>query len=283
MDDQQRENGTQAPATTAIQAEDAYALRIRRRKKAGRGFVRCLCAVLIAASVALLMFFPALGLTGEGRDQFLEGAQFQAEDSLAITRDVLLHSDEFDRAAITAAGVDLGEGHVVPLLDVADAVTRAVTDGELSALELLQGTIMAQRLLPDCEKLSTTEATRGLFDALGILDDYEDCLTAYTAYNRIGAGALIGYEALLGLLGLFALGSILLTLFGRSRAFDWLLLVLEILLLGLFWAAGFMGASLGVLPDGLALSPLLLPGVSVLIMIGVLILKRAVLGKAKRA
>lgn len=283
MDDQQRENGTLSPAATAIQQEEAYARRVGRARKAGRGFIRILCAALIAASVAVLLYFPALGLAGEGRDLFLDGAQFQADDSLAITRDVLLHSDEFDRAAITAAGVDLGEGHVVPLLESADAVVREVMDGELSPLELLQGAILIQRLLPDCEKLSITEATLGLFDALGIKDDYADCQNTYTRYHRIAAGALIGYEALLGLLALCALASILLSLFGRSRVFDWLLLIGEVLLLGLFWGAGYLSASLGVLPSGLTLSPLLLPGASILLLIGVLLLKRVFLGKAKRA
>ena len=72
---------------------------------------------LILLSLALLFACPVLRLTGKGAESFLADADFQVTDSMDVARDELLHSQEFDRAAIEAAGVDLSEGHVLPLLD----------------------------------------------------------------------------------------------------------------------------------------------------------------------
>ena len=128
---------------------------------------------LILLSLALLCTCPILRLTGKDAESFLADADFQVTDSLEVARDDLLHSQDFDRAAIEAAGVDLSEGHVVPLLGAMETAARGFTDGDLSLAELARGALLAQQLLPMAGKLDSTEATEGLFDTLGI-EEYDE-------------------------------------------------------------------------------------------------------------
>ncbi len=218
-------------------------------------------AALVAASLAVLVVFPVLRLTGKGAESFLADAAFQVTDSLEFAEDELLHSRDFDRAAIEAAGVDLSEKNVVSLLGAVKAAAGSFTDGDLSLAELLRAAILTQCLLPTADRLDSTPAARGLFDTLGIESYYEDCKAGYAAWRRPAAGALIAFEALLGLLLLCALGSVLQALFGHRKGFDAALLVLELLLLGLLWGAAFLSrpllGELG-LPATAQLSPVFL-------------------------
>lgn len=199
---------------------------------------------LILLSLALLCTCPILRLTGKDAESFLADADFQVTDSLEVARDDLLHSQDFDRAAIEAAGVDLSEGHVVPLLGAMETAARGFTDGDLSLAELARGALLAQQLLPMAGKLDSTEATEGLFDTLGIEEYYGDFKDICANQRQLILGALIGFDVLLGLLVFCALGSLLQTLFGRGKGFDVALLVLELLLLGLFCGAAFLGRPL---------------------------------------
>ena len=199
---------------------------------------------LILLSLALLCTCPILRLTGKDAESFLADADFQVTDSLEVARDDLLHSQDFDRAAIEAAGVDLSEGHVVPLLGAMETAARGFTDGDLSLAELARGALLAQQLLPTAGKLDSTEATEGLFDTLGIEEYYGDFKDICANQRHLILGALIGFDVLLGLLVFCALGSLLQTLFGRGKGFDVALLVLELLLLGLFCGAAFLGRPL---------------------------------------
>ena len=196
---------------------------------------------LILLSLALLCTCPILRLTGKDAERFLADADFQVTDSLEVARDDLLHSQDFDRAAI---GVDLSEGHVVPLLGAMETAARGFTDGDLSLAELARGALLAQQLLPTAGKLDSTEATEGLFDTLGIEEYYGDFKDICANQRQLILGALIGFDVLLGLLVFCALGSLLQTLFGRGKGFDVALLVLELLLLGLFCGAAFLGRPL---------------------------------------
>ena len=199
---------------------------------------------LILLSLALLCTCPILRLTGKDAESYLQDADFQVTDSLEVARDDLLHSQDFDRAAIEAAGVDLSEGHVVPLLGAMETAARGFTDGDLSLAELARGALLAQQLLPTAGKLDSTEAAEGLFDTLGIEEYYGDFKDICANQRQLILGALIGFDVLLGLLVFCALGSLLQTLFGRGKGFDVALLVLELLLLGLFCGAAFLGSPL---------------------------------------
>ena len=170
-------------------------------------------------SLALLCTCPILRLTGKDAESFLADADFQVTDSLEVARDDLLHSQDFDRAAIEAAGVDLSEGHVVPLLGAMETAARGFTDGDLSLAELARGALLAQQLLPTAGKLDSTEATEGLFDTLGIEEYYGDFKDICANQRQLILGALIGFD-------------------------DVALLVLELLLLGLFCGAAFLGRPL---------------------------------------
>ena len=55
---------------------------------------------LILLSLALLCTCPILRLTGKDAESYLQDADFQVTDSLEVARDDLLHSQDFDRAAI---------------------------------------------------------------------------------------------------------------------------------------------------------------------------------------
>lgn len=280
----QEESRKAEPVKSVVQEAEAQALQSGQRRKAGRFFGRLLCAALVIASVYLLMAFPAIRLTGNGLETFLADVDWQVTDSFDFSKDVLLHSDSFDRAAIEAAGVDLSEKNVVPLLDRTVSVVRSFTDGDLSLKELLQGTLLTQELIPVADDLFSTEADFGLFKALGIEDSYATCKTGYASYHKLAQGALIGFEAFLGLMGLFALGSVLMSLFGKRRVFDVLLLIAEVLLVALFGAAVYFGspllAQLGM-PSSLKLSMDVIPALSVPAIVVMLIVKRMTLGRRK--
>lgn len=281
MNDRQDKNGQ---AAAAIQREEAHARRVRGAKRLGRFCIRLLCAALAAMSVLLLLIFPAIRLSGEGTEAFLADAAYQVADSLEFTRDTLLHSEAFDREAIEAAGVDLSEKNVVPLLDSVGSMALRFTDGDLSGAELLQAALLIRQLLPVADNLFSTEATFGLFKDLGIKDSYATCKVGYESYHKIGSGALIGYMALIGVIVLCAVGSILLSLFGKRRVFDALLLITEILLLALFGSAVYFGTPLLVqlgMPSALKLSLDLTPALSVLAVILVIVLKRFLRSKGK--
>ena len=199
---------------------------------------------LILLSLALLCTCPILRLTGKDAESFLADADFQVTDSLEVARDDLLHSQDFDRAAIEAAGVDLSEGHVVPLLGAMETAARGFTDGDLSLAELARGALLAQQLLPTAGKLDSTEATEGMFDTLGIEEYYGDFKDIYANQRQLILGALIGFDVILVLLVVCALGSVLQALLKGRKGFDVALLVLELVLLGACCGAAFLGRPL---------------------------------------
>ena len=199
---------------------------------------------LILLSLALLFACPVLRLTGEGAASYIADTDFQVTDSMDVARDELLHSQEFDRAAIEAAGVDLSEGHVVPLLGAMETAAKAFTDGDLSLAEVTRGALLAQQLLPTAGKLDSTEATEGMFDTLGIEEYYGDFKDIYANQRQLILGALIGFDVILGLLVVCALGSVLQALLKGRKGFDVALLVLELVLLGACCGAAFLGRPL---------------------------------------
>ena len=199
---------------------------------------------LILLSLALLCTCPILRLTGKDAESFLADADFQVTDSLEVARDDLLHSQDFDRAAIEAAGVDLSEGHVLPLLGAMETAAKAFTDGDLSLAELARGALLAQQLLPTAGKLDSTEATEGLFDTLGIEEYYGDFKDICANQRQLILGALIGFDVILVLLVVCALGSVLQALLKGRKGFDVALLVLELVLLGACCGAAFLGRPL---------------------------------------
>lgn len=199
---------------------------------------------LILLSLALLFACPVLRLTGEGAASYIADADFQVTDSMDVARDELLNSQEFDRAAIEAAGVDLSEGHVVPLLGAMETAARGFTDGDLSLAELARGALLAQQLLPTAGKLDSTEATEGMFDTLGIEEYYGDFKDIYANQRQLILGALIGFDVILVLLVVCALGSVLQALLKGRKGFDVALLVLELVLLGACCGAAFLGRPL---------------------------------------
>ncbi len=199
---------------------------------------------LILLSLALLFACPVLRLTGEGAASYIADTDFQVTDSMDVARDELLHSQEFDRAAIEAAGVDLSEGHVVPLLGAMETAAKAFTDGDLSLAEVTRGAPLAQQLLPTAGKLDSTEATEGMFDTLGIEEYYGDFKDIYANQRQLILGALIGFDVILGLLVVCALGSVLQALLKGWKGFDVALLVLELVLLGACCGAAFLGRPL---------------------------------------
>ena len=199
---------------------------------------------LILLSLALLFACPVLRLTGEGAASYIADTDFQVTDSMDVARDELLHSQEFDRAAIEAAGVDLSEGHVLPLLGAMETAARGFTDGDLSLAELARGALLAQQLLPTAGKLDSTEATEGLFDTLGIEEYYGDFKDICANQRQLILGALIGFDVILVLLLVCALGSVLQALLKGRKGFDVALLVLELVLLGACCGAAFLGRPL---------------------------------------
>ena len=199
---------------------------------------------LILLSLALLFACPVLRLTGKGAESFLADADFQVTDSMDVARDELLHSQEFDRAAIEAAGVDLSEGHVLPLLGAMETAAKAFTDGDLSLAEVTRGALLAQQLLPTAGKLDSTEATEGMFDTLGIEEYYGDFKDICANQRQLILGALIGFDVILVLLVVCALGSVLQALLKGRKGFDVALLVLELVLLGACCGAAFLGRPL---------------------------------------
>lgn len=199
---------------------------------------------LILLSLALLFACPVLRLTGEGAASYIADTDFQVTDSMDVARDELLHSQEFDRAAIEAAGVDLSEGHVLPLLGAMETAAKAFTDGDLSLAEVTRGALLAQQLLPTAGKLDSTEATEGMFDTLGIEEYYGDFKDICANQRQLILGALIGFDVLLGLLVVCALGSVLQALLKGRKGFDVALLVLELVLLGACCGAAFLGRPL---------------------------------------
>lgn len=199
---------------------------------------------LILLSLALLFACPVLRLTGEGAASYIADTDFQVTDSMDVARDELLHSQEFDRAAIEAAGVDLSEGHVLPLLGAMETAAKAFTDGDLSLAEVTRGALLAQQLLPTAGKLDSTEATEGMFDTLGIEEYYGDFKEIYGGYRQLITGALIGFDVILVLLVVCALGSVLQALLKGRKGFDVALLVLELVLLGACCGAAFLGRPL---------------------------------------
>lgn len=247
----------------------------RPRRKA-HVVTKLLCIALIALSVLSLLFLPAIRLTGAGAAQYLTGLDGQMTESLETARDVLLHDETFDREAILAAGVDLAEQSVLPLLDRAAAVAARITNGSLSPLDLLRTSTLVQRLLSIAERLFTTEATAGLFDSLGIAEHYLSGKAAFALYRQYASLALIGYEALLGLIVLCAVGSILLTLFRKGRVFDVLLLIAEclltLLLVGIVVGGNLLSAKIG-LPVSVRLAFTFFPLGSLAATVAALILK----------
>ena len=199
---------------------------------------------LILLSLALLFACPVLRLTGEGAASYIADTDFQVTDSMDVARDELLHSQEFDRAAIEAAGVDLSEGHVLPLLGAMETAAKAFTDGDLSLAEVTRGALLAQQLLPTAGKLDSTEATEGMFDTLGIEEYYGDFKDIYANQRQLILGALIGFDVILVLLVVCALGSVLQALLKGRKGFDVALLVLELVLLGACCGAAFLGRPL---------------------------------------
>lgn len=199
---------------------------------------------LILLSLALLFACPVLRLTGEGAASYIADTDFQVTDSLEVARDDLLHSQDFDRAAIEAAGVDLSEGHVLPLLGAMETAAKAFTDGDLSLAEVTRGALLAQQLLPTAGKLDSTEATEGMFDTLGIEEYYGDFKDIYANQRQLILGALIGFDVILVLLVVCALGSVLQALLKGRKGFDVALLVLELVLLGACCGAAFLGRPL---------------------------------------
>ena len=199
---------------------------------------------LILLSLALLFACPVLRLTGEGAASYIADTDFQVTDSMDVARDELLHSQEFDRAAIEAAGVDLSEGHVLPLLGAMETAAKAFTDGDLSLAEVTRGALLAQQLLPTAGKLDSTEATEGMFDTLGIEEYYGDFKDICANQRQLIIGALIGFDVILGLLVVCALGSVLQALLKGRKGFDVALLVLELVLLGACCGAAFLGRPL---------------------------------------
>ena len=199
---------------------------------------------LILLSLALLFACPVLRLTGEGAASYIADTDFQVTDSMDVARDELLHSQEFDRAAIEAAGVDLSEGHVLPLLGAMETAAKAFTDGDLSLAEVTRGALLAQQLLPTAGKLDSTEATEGMFDTLGIEEYYGDFKDICANQRQLILGALIGFDVILVLLVVCALGSVLQALLKGRKGFDVALLVLELVLLGACCGAAFLGRPL---------------------------------------
>ena len=267
----------------AKEAEETQARRLNGAQRAGRFFVRLLCAALVAASLLVFFLLPAIQLTGKDAESVLADADFQVTDSLDFTKDVLLHSKAFDREAIEAAGVDLSEKNVVPLLVDMETTAKAFTDGDLSLAELLRAVLLAQRLTPTAEQLFSTDASYGLAGALGVLDEYPALKEGYGDGRGVKAG-LIGFEALLGLLLLFGVGSVLLSLFGKRKCFDVLLLVGELLMLGLFFGAAYFGSPLlaeMVRPAQVKLSLVALATVPCLATLLVIVLKSFLLSDKK--
>ncbi len=199
---------------------------------------------LILLSLALLFACPVLRLTGEGAASYIADTDFQVTGSMDVARDELLHSQEFDRAAIEAAGVDLSEGHVLPLLGAMETAAKAFTDGDLSLAEVTRGALLAQQLLPTAGKLDSTEATEGMFDTLGIEEYYGDFKDICANQRQLILGALIGFDVILVLLVVCALGSVLQALLKGRKGFDVALLVLELVLLGACCGAAFLGRPL---------------------------------------
>lgn len=228
---------------------------------------------LILLSLALLFACPVLRLTGEGAASYIADTDFQVTDSMDVARDELLHSQEFDRAAIEAAGVDLSEGHVLPLLGAMETAAKAFTDGDLSLAEVTRGALLAQQLLPTAGKLDSTEATEGMFDTLGIEEYYGDFKDIYANQRQLILGALIGFDVILVLLVVCALGSVLQALLKGRKGFDVALLVLELVLLGACCGAAFLGRPLlldlglpATVDLSLGLLPLLAPVGAILAM-----------------
>ena len=250
-----------------------------------RGYFLCDygIAALVAASLLVFFLLPAIQLTGKDAESVLADADFQVTDSLDFTKDVLLHSKAFDREAIEAAGVDLSEKNVVPLLVDMETTAKTFTDGDLSLAELLRAVLLAQRLTPTAEQLFSTDASYGLAGALGVLDEYPALKEGYGDGRGVKAG-LIGFEALLGLLLLFGVGSVLLSLFGKRKCFDVLLLVGELLMLGLFFGAAYFGSPLlaeMVRPAQVKLSLVALATVPCLATLLVIVLKSFLLSDKK--
>ena len=173
---------------------------------------RILCVLLILVSVPALLMFPVIRLSGEQAEIVRANVNREVSDALDKTKDVLLHDDSFDREAIAAAGVDLREERIVPFFDAVSKELERVTDCELSPVDLLRMTLLAQKAMPTVEKLSSTQATEGLCVSLGI----DPAVSQYLTYSRYASWGLIAYEALLGLIVLCALGSILFSVFQRS-------------------------------------------------------------------
>ena len=245
-------------------------------KRTGRIVIRILCIALIVFSVLSLLFLPAVKLTGEGTERYLSDMHSRIAESFDVAQDVLLHSDAFDRNAIIAAGIHLDESSVLPLLARVEASVVRVTNGSLSPVDLLHASTMLQRLLPIADRLFSTEAAAGLFDALGIANLYTSSRALCTLYRQYATIGLLAYEALLGLIVLCAIGSILLTLFGKRKVLDILLLIAECLLTLLF-VGMVIGGNLFSAQIGLSAAPQMsftfLPIGSVAAVIVVLILK----------
>lgn len=241
---------------------------------------RILCILLILVSVPALLLFPAIRLSGERAEIFRTNVNREVSDALDVTKDVLLHDDSFDREAIAAAGVDLREERIAPFFDAVSKELECVTDCELSPADLLRTTLLAQKAMPTAEKLSATPATEGLCVSLGI----DPAVSQYQTYGRYASLGLIAYEALLGLIVLCALGSILFSVFKRSKVFDALLLIFECILVlpfvggtvagNLFLASIDMQEKLRLLPGWFAIG-------AIAAVIVVLILKATLPKKAK--